>query len=153
MPTGTRYVFRLAICTLTPQFWELPESAEDIFTLFSPADVRRTRDNCLANLETLILRTISKLIELRYTPSFPNPDQAHERQALNCIRVLTRVLPFVYEAANLEQWEENIFWTPRKKKAAARAREVIFESNDQAPLAEPEDEQKPLGEELLDALI
>jgi hypothetical protein len=139
------------------QFWELPESAEDIFTLFSPADVRRTRDNCLANLETLILSTISKLIELRNAPSFPNPDQAPERQALNCIRVLTRVLPFVYEAANLEQWEENLFWTPRKTKTTARrAREVIFDNNDQTPLAEPEEqyeEKKPLGEELLDALI
>jgi hypothetical protein len=33
-------------------FWELPESTEDVFSLFSPADIRRTRDNNLANLES-----------------------------------------------------------------------------------------------------
>jgi hypothetical protein len=76
----------------------LPESTEDVFSLFSPADIRRARDNNLANLETLILAVTSRLIVLRNHPSFPDPELAPERDALNCIRVLTRLLPFLYVA-------------------------------------------------------
>jgi len=45
-------------------FWELPESSEDVFSLFAPADIRRTRDRALENLETLILAVTSRLFIL-----------------------------------------------------------------------------------------
>ncbi|KAI9765313.1 MAG: hypothetical protein M1840_007512 [Geoglossum simile] len=159
-------IFRLSeekgIATNDPywtSFWKLPESAEDVFTLFSPTDIRRTRDKSLANLETLILTTTSHLFHLRNSPSFPDPDLAPEREALNCIRVLTRILPFIYEVDNLEAWEESFFWTVRKRINPART-EVIFDE------ATPEEELnvsrtpgddfkelRPLAEELLDTLI
>ncbi|KAF2403075.1 hypothetical protein EJ06DRAFT_573387 [Trichodelitschia bisporula] len=139
-------------------FWQLPESAEDVFTLFSPTDIRRTRDSALENLETLILAVTSRLCTLRNHPSFPDPDLAPERDALNCIRVLTRLLPFIYESDSLEAWEEKFFWTPRRKKSKkskAPKSEVLFESATEAPEAqEPESvETKPLAEELIDTLI
>ncbi|KAF2113853.1 high-temperature-induced dauer-formation protein-domain-containing protein [Lophiotrema nucula] len=141
-------------------FWELPESAEDIFSLFSPADIRRTRDVNLPNLETLILAVTSRLCILRNHPSFPDPDLAPERDALNCIRVLTRLLPFLYEADHLEGWEDQFFWAARRKRSRrgqlART-EVIFDEADPdiTPVdAQPEFEQvKPLAEELIDTLI
>jgi hypothetical protein len=122
-------------------FWELPESTEDVFSLFSPADIRRTRDNNLANLETLILAVTSRLVVLRNHPSFPDPDLAPERDALNCIRVLTRLLPFIYEADHLESWEDTFFWAESDP--------------DPTPTeAEPEfTKAKPLAEEIIDTLI
>ena len=148
---------------LVTQFWQLPESTEDVFTLFSANDIRRTRDVSLANLETLILAVTSRLFALRNHPSFPNLELAPEKEALNCIRVLTRVLPFVYEADNLEPWEEKFFWGVRRKragKAQGSGSEVLFdEANPDGTQQDGAEEQpefedaKPLAEELLDTLV
>jgi High-temperature-induced dauer-formation protein len=139
-------------------FWELPESSEDIFSLFAPADVRRTRDNAIENLETLILAVTSRLFVLRHHPSFPDPEFAPEREALNCVRVLTRILPYIYEKETLHPWEDKFFWGPRRKRTrtASIANEVLFdganEAQARAPVEEFED-AKPLAEELIDTLI
>ncbi|KAL4805958.1 high-temperature-induced dauer-formation protein-domain-containing protein [Aspergillus unguis] len=144
------------------RFWELPESTEDVFSLFTPADIRRTRDNALGNFETLLLSITSRLTSLKNHPSFPDPDIAPDRDALNCIRILTRLLPYVYEAEHLEEWEEKFFWTRRKKKTreAQLATDVLFdeaqtdENRDQAsPRANDYEDVKPLAEELIDTLM
>ncbi|AEO56437.1 hypothetical protein MYCTH_65705 [Thermothelomyces thermophilus ATCC 42464] len=139
-------------------FWELPESSEDIFSLFAPADVRRTRDNALENLESLIRAVTDRLTVLRHHPSFPDPDLAPDREALNCIRVLTRVLPFIYEKESLQQWQDELLWSPRRKptRKATIANEVLFDGGtDAPPKAAPDDfeDAKPLAEELIDTLL
>ncbi|KAF6845169.1 Protein HID1 [Colletotrichum musicola] len=141
-------------------FWELPESSEDIFSLFAPADIRRTRDKALENLETLILALTSRLFILRHHPSFPDPEIAPERDALNCVRVLTRILPFIYEADNLQSWEERFFWGARRKKtrSAALQNEVLFDGGLESPRlprtdTEAFEDAKPLAEELIDTLV
>lgn len=153
---------RQRLLTTFRQFWELPESSEDIFSLFAPADIRRTRDKALENLETLILAITSRLFILRHHPSFPDPEIAPERDALNCIRVLTRILPFIYEADNLQQWEETFFWGARRKRTrqSAIANEVLFDGAQDGPRSpkprnDPEDfeDAKPLAEELIDTLV
>ncbi|KAG6186745.1 hypothetical protein E4U23_005703 [Claviceps purpurea] len=141
-------------------FWELPESSEDVFSLFSPTDIRRTRDQALENLETLILALTSRLFLLRHHPSFPDPELAPERDALNCIRVLTRLLPYLYEKESLAAWEQRFFWGARRKRTrrAVIANEVLFdeaESDRQERKANTDEyeEAKPLAEELIDTLI
>ncbi|RAO71676.1 uncharacterized protein BHQ10_007688 [Talaromyces amestolkiae] len=143
------------------KFWELPESTEDVFSLFTPTDIRRARDSSLPNLETLLLAICSRLIVLKNHPSFPDPEFAPDTHALNCIRILTRVLPFIYEADHLEAWEEQFFWAPRKKRTrrAQVAAEVLFdegqpETNDTQPQPKADDREdaKPLAEELIDTL-
>ncbi|KAL8840775.1 MAG: hypothetical protein Q9176_003621 [Flavoplaca citrina] len=145
-------------------FWKLPESAEDVFSLFTINDVRRTRDNSLANLETLLTVIISRLVSLRHLPAFPDPDLAPAKEALNCVRVLTRVLPFVYEAENLDSWEDKTFWQRRRKHSKSKPQgtpEVLFDgsnSNDVEGkevevLDETVEYTRPLGEELIDTLI
>jgi hypothetical protein len=116
----------------------------------------------LANFETLLLAVTSRLNVLRNHPSFPDPDLAPERDVLNCVRVLTRLLPYVYEAEHLEEWEDKFFWARRKRmtRQAQISGEVLFDD------AQPEDEQdqtspreadyedaKPLAEELIDTLV
>ncbi|KNG84629.1 hypothetical protein ANOM_006164 [Aspergillus nomiae NRRL 13137] len=142
------------------RFWELPESTEDVFSLFTPADIRRTRDNALSNFETLLLSVTSRLSILKNHPSFPDPELAPDRDALNCIRILTRILPFVYEAEHLEDWEEKFFWGRRRKKTreAQVAAEILFdEAQTEEPRASPGpndyEEVKPLAEELIDTLV
>ncbi|TKA79901.1 hypothetical protein B0A49_01103 [Cryomyces minteri] len=140
-------------------FWELPESTEDVFSLFSPADIRRTRDKALGNLETLTLAVASRLVILRNHPSFPDPELAPERDALNCIRILTRLLPFIYESDRLEAWSEKFFWAARRKRSRkdqiART-EVLFDgtnTDEDVTTEAPEfEEAKPLAEELIDTL-
>ncbi|KAI0201275.1 high-temperature-induced dauer-formation protein-domain-containing protein [Astrocystis sublimbata] len=141
-------------------FWELPESSEDVFSLFSPSDIRRTRDRAIENLETLVLAVSSRLFILRHHPSFPDPEIAPERDALNCIRVLTRILPYLYEVDSLQSWEDKFFWGTRRKRTrrAAIANEVLFDESqeDKPDVKTPVDEfedAKPLAEELIDTLV
>lgn len=136
------------------QFWELPESAEDIFTLFAPADIRRARDQALENIETLLKSVTSRLFFLYNHPSFPDPELAPERDALNCVRILTRILPFLYEAETLGEWEERFFWSRRPRRAS----EVLFDEEQETnqkltPDTGGLEDGKPLAEELIDTLI
>lgn len=118
----------------------------------------------MENLETLILAISSRLFILRNHPSFPDPELAPETEALNCIRVLTRILPFLYEADSLEAWETRFFWGVRRKRTRSaqlsRRTEVLFDENQSEEGVTPipgreEDfeEAKPLMEELIDTLI
>lgn len=142
-------------------FWELPESSEDIFSLFSAADIRRVRETSLSNLETLVLVVTSRLFILKGHPSFPDLELAPERDALNCIRILTRILPYIYEAEELQPWEEKFFWGIRRKRSrkAAISAEVLFDESqvedESKPVktADEYEEVKPLAEELIDTLI
>ncbi|KAL8775747.1 MAG: hypothetical protein Q9194_003681 [Teloschistes cf. exilis] len=145
-------------------YWKLPESNDDVFSLFSPADVRRARDVSLGNVESLLSALISRLIALQRLPAFPDVDLAPQKEALNCIRVLTRILPFLYEAENLETWEDQFFWQRRlrqTKDGSNHKSEVLFDGSNSDGLEKKQQEAKdevmehdrPLGEELIDALI
>ena len=75
--------------------------------------------------------------------------------------MLTRILPFLYEADHLEVWEEKFFWAKRKRKIKGKKSkpEILFDESrqDEDPIAEMKEEQfedvRPLGEELIDTLI
>ncbi|KAF7846484.1 hypothetical protein BT93_L4252 [Corymbia citriodora subsp. variegata] len=137
-------------------FWELPESVEDVFSLFAPSDIRRTRDSSPENFATLLQTIITHLIELKNHPSFPDPELSQERDALNCIRVLTRLLPYVYETDDLANWRETFFWGPRtrRKKTAQSVGQVLFDESqlEEQHATEEYEAARPLAEELIDTV-
>ena len=97
---------------------------------------------------------------LKEHPSFPNPEVAPERDLLNCIRVLTRLLPYIYEADHLAEWDERFFWGARRRKSRKGYLPggVIFDEGQTQDLEGQEDVEqyeaaKPLAEELIDNLI
>lgn len=116
----------------------------------------------MPNFQTLLLAVTSRLTVLKNHPSFPDPDLAPERDVLNCIRILTRLLPYVYEAEHLEEWEDNFFWARRKRRTRQSqiAGEVLFDEGQpednqetRSPRAEDYEDVKPLAEELIDTLL
>ena len=125
--------------TLSSQFWQRPETAEHVFETITPSDLRTMRDNpkSFNNFETLILTVSLRLIHLRTADHdlFDKDPSTFIREALNCVRILTRVLPFVYECDRLCAWEQDFFWASTDK----------LPPSDLAPTC--------LGVELIDSLL
>ena len=77
------------------------------------------------------------------------------------MRVLTRILPFLYEAGHLEEWEDNFFWMKRRRRAENGTKgkpEVLFDDAEKGDEPKPDEKEvyeeiSPLGEELVDTLI
>lgn len=105
------------------QFYTLPESADDVFSLWSPNDLHNltqtnTRDVQVEprkNLETLVYRLVAHLVK-RQTASGSDDGSLEQQNAeiLNCMRILTRLFPFIYEAQHLRDWAARFFWQPRR---------------------------------------
>lgn len=86
------------------ELWKIPSSAEEVFELLPPASVRRLRDDRFENLATLFTQAVAQLCQIVETPY-----SIYFDQALNCVRVLTRVLPFVLEKG--KWWRQSkYFW-------------------------------------------
>lgn len=45
--------------------------------------------------------------------NFPS-EQYSINRLLNCCRILTRIMPFIFESPECMDWEESFFWTPRQ---------------------------------------
>ncbi|KAF9432090.1 hypothetical protein BGZ76_011274 [Entomortierella beljakovae] len=76
-------VFRL----FEERFWLLPESVEGVYELVSSQDIRRVREEARENLECLVAK-------------------APANQVLNCICILARIFPFIFESGDMSSWEE-----------------------------------------------
>lgn len=79
------------------------------------------RDNpqAFTNLETLISETSRHLIHLRnVSHSLSDKDAGAGKEVLNCIRILTRVLPFIYESDALRDWEHKFFWEEKETSSS-----------------------------------
>lgn len=90
-------------------FWKLPTSIDDVVSVFNPPDIRFIRDNNIEGFTKLILNTVNRLIYLSKLKNvrlsaFPT------NQLLNCVRILTVLLPFLYEKRHLDYIESEVFW-------------------------------------------
>ncbi|KAK9462212.1 high-temperature-induced dauer-formation protein-domain-containing protein [Lipomyces oligophaga] len=167
------------------QFWEVPENADDVFTLITAADVRRTRDSVPENLEHLIIAVITRLADILrlapeiyvLTPATPGTsaqdlsDRNTElndsrsqpavplltpatatKEALNCMRILTRVLPFLFEKRELESWQNDLFWGLGQTLDHSD-NDIVHNSPEQDAGSNLEFDDRPLGAALLDTLV
>ncbi|OBA22117.1 hypothetical protein METBIDRAFT_15406, partial [Metschnikowia bicuspidata var. bicuspidata NRRL YB-4993] len=73
-------------------FWTVPRDALDIFELLTPYDVQTVRDQNLPNMLVFAGVLVAKLSEFARA-SAKKPHQ----EILNCVRLLTKILPFVFE--------------------------------------------------------
>lgn len=113
------------------------------------------------NLETLILTVSLHLIDLRCDQDsiFERDPLAFIKEVLNCIRILTRVLPFVYECDRLVSWEHSFFWEVSDNTRPSRVgRHISGESNTAETLnhsnnATHNEPPVSLGVELMDSLL
>ncbi|WBW72019.1 Golgi localized protein, HID1-like protein 3, implicated in vesicle-mediated transport [Schizosaccharomyces osmophilus] len=97
-------------------FWNIPESAAEVYSFLNPDLIRRIRELQFENIEKLLLVLTSRLFALKNNKHFPNLESAPANDALNCIRVLTRIIPLLDEQPNLQQWNQKFWWSLRKRK-------------------------------------
>ena len=74
------------------ELWKIPSSSEEVFELLTPSNARLLRDEKFDNLATLFTQATAQLCQIVETPYTIYFDQA-----LNCVRVLTRIVPFLLE--------------------------------------------------------
>lgn len=74
------------------ELWKIPSSPEEVFELIPPQAARKLRDERFENLATLFTQATAQLCQIVETPY-----NIYFDQALNCVRVLTRILPFLLE--------------------------------------------------------
>jgi hypothetical protein len=79
------------------ELWKIPSSAEEVFELLPAVKTRQLRDERFENLATLFTQAVAQLCQIVETPY-----NIYFDQALNCVRVLTRVLPFLLEKGKLK---------------------------------------------------
>ncbi|KAI1787945.1 high-temperature-induced dauer-formation protein-domain-containing protein [Ganoderma leucocontextum] len=156
------------------QYIVLFDSASDVFTLITHNDVRRALKEAPENVATLIRVITARLFNLVSDHTFPAPQAssvtslassiyrtgtgaAAERNAtkevLNCIRVLQRVIPAVFEIeSELSRFEQEVLWKrvevqqsasgaggPAVEAASAQTQFVIEDEDDEEEEEEEND--------------
>lgn len=117
--TDTKLNFRKAVIQLTTktqpieasdesfweQFWsESVTCVQDVFTLIPAAEIRALREESPSNLATLCYKAVEKLVAAAESGC---PSQKEQQIVLNCVRLLTRVLPYIFEDPD---WR-GFFWS------------------------------------------
>ncbi|XP_044272660.1 protein HID1 [Tribolium madens] len=110
------------------QFWsENVTNVQDIFTLVPAAEIRSLREDAPSNLATLCYKAVEKLVKAVDSSCRTQ----HEQQTvLNCARLLTRILPYIFEDS---EWR-GFFWSSLPSQG------------------DDEDESVPLAQSLLNAV-
>ncbi|KAE8537640.1 hypothetical protein D1P53_005696 [Cryptococcus gattii VGV] len=103
------------------QWYTLFASPHDVYSLLSAHDIRHALHTNPANLATLVHHLAHHLFTLVPSPLFPHPPTATAqdltKEALNCLRVLGRVLSVVYEAegdGDEESFAAKYLWNRQK---------------------------------------
>lgn len=125
------------------ELWKIPSSADEVFELLTPDNARRLRDERFDNLATLFTQATAQLCQIVETPYTIYFDQA-----LNCVRVLTRVLPFLLEKGDLGDGDPNVealCWSDQTDSATAASSKKSRKSDDEEEEDEEDDSQEPLA--------
>ncbi|KZV94087.1 hypothetical protein EXIGLDRAFT_528487, partial [Exidia glandulosa HHB12029] len=183
-PDGVQKLATTRNIPLPDKYWEqytvLFDSASEVFSLIRIDDVRRALSTAPENVATLIRAVSARLFQLLLDHSFPSPpsvigfasslmspmspggaQDSKTKEVLNCLRVLARVLPVVFEMEVLE-FEHELLWTKEvvdvsRNQPSDGTQFVIEDEDDEdhAPAsAAPITETKPaLAEKLISTAI
>ncbi|XP_030229963.1 LOW QUALITY PROTEIN: protein HID1 [Gadus morhua] len=141
--TDSKLNFRKAVIQLTTktqpveatddafwdQFWaDTSTTVQDVFALVPAAEIRAVREESPSNLATLCYKAVEKLVQGAGSGC---PSEKEKQTVLNCSRILTRILPYIFED---QDWR-GFFWST--VPGAGRAGTEDMEDDDSArPLAE-----------------
>ncbi|XP_026207952.1 protein HID1b isoform X3 [Anabas testudineus] len=115
------------------QFWaDTSTTVQDVFALVPAAEIRAVREESPSNLATLCYKAVERLVQGADSGC---PSDKERQIVLNCTRLLTRILPYIFEDAD---WR-GFFWST--VPGAGRAGRLDDDGDD--------DEARPLAESLL----
>ncbi|EPX74923.1 dymeclin 1 [Schizosaccharomyces octosporus yFS286] len=98
-------------------FWSLPECLEEVLEHVSISDVRNALSKAPENIHTLIDILFKKLMTLQKFSEFSaTANDTVTRYALNCMRVLTRLLPILFESPAGVHWFNRFMWSQQENK-------------------------------------
>uniref|UniRef100_A0A7N8XG47 HID1 domain containing n=1 Tax=Mastacembelus armatus TaxID=205130 RepID=A0A7N8XG47_9TELE len=87
------------------QFWaDTSTTVQDVFTLVPAAEIRAVREESPSNLATLCYKAMERLVQAAASGC---SSEKERRIVLNCTRLLTRILPYIFEDAD---WR-GFFWS------------------------------------------
>ncbi|XP_012390536.1 protein HID1 isoform X1 [Orcinus orca] len=87
------------------QFWaDTATSVQDVFALVPAAEIRAVREESPSNLATLCYKAVEKLVQGAESGCH---SEKEKQIVLNCSRLLTRVLPYIFEDPD---WR-GFFWS------------------------------------------
>ncbi|KAK0141616.1 Protein HID1 [Merluccius polli] len=111
------------------QFWaDTTTTVQDVFALVPAAEIRAVREESPSNLATLCYKAVEKLVQGAESGC---PSEKEKQMVLNCTRILTRILPYIFED---QDWR-GFFWST--VPGAGRAGTDELEDDESArPLAE-----------------
>ncbi|PFH52389.1 hypothetical protein AMATHDRAFT_56905 [Amanita thiersii Skay4041] len=173
------------------QYFILFDSASDVFSLISSHHIRRALLDAPENIATLIRVVSKRLFNLisdhtfpsstafvaNFTPSFikvgsGSLERNTTKEVLNCIRILQRVLPVVFEVeGESNSFELEVLWKKEESSASEEeggsqsAPQFVIEDEDEEDNKPPESSQIPsqpsqvkeqlpsLAERLIDSLF
>ncbi|XP_061702913.1 protein HID1 [Syngnathoides biaculeatus] len=141
--TDSKLNFRKAVIQLTTktqpveatddafwdQFWaDSSTTVQDVFALVPAAEIRALREESPSNLATLCYKAVEKLVQGADSGC---PSEREKHVVLNCIRILTRILPYIFED---HDWR-GFFWSTVPGAGRAGAEE-LDDDEGARPLAE-----------------
>uniref|UniRef100_A0AAX7VR59 HID1 domain containing b n=1 Tax=Astatotilapia calliptera TaxID=8154 RepID=A0AAX7VR59_ASTCA len=115
------------------QFWvDSSTTVQDVFALVPAAEIRAVREESPSNLATLCYKAVERLVRGADSGC---PSEKERQTVLNCTRLLTRILPYIFEDAD---WR-GFFWSTIPGRAGHLDHDA-------------DDEGRPLAESLLLAI-
>lgn len=159
------------------QFTTLFDTPSDVFSLITPQDIRLALSQAPENVSTLVKVISARLFTLVSDHTFPDvPNQSMvgsimgsssrntTKEVLNCIRILARVLPVIFEMETIDL-EMDILWKREVDSSAsvnqdsvAEAQFVIDDEDEEAeskpePSSSSAKTKPPLAERLFNCII
>ena len=131
--------------------WEEPIPAEDVFAAIQPTDVRVLVEDAFSNLRSLVQKCVGVLL-LATTSEEGEEKKSRLQMALNSVRILTRIMPFLFEHKDVEVVQE-MFWGTEGNRGGKplalvllhAVGELLFLPDFTIPSAKPDQEPLPPG--------